>query len=127
MDWGGGSHPDQGYWVDSKDVRAAEGNSGNALVADSQGGCPWSGVGLVATSSGASGPCVGYPASGPCLALVVGVAGHHLELIVRAILVGNELKLTHCSLPRHHTLHIKRLLWAAWVVSGAAWWVPGLI
>ena len=43
-------------------------------------------------SDGSSGPCVGYLASEPCLALAVGVEGRHLELIMRKILAGNEVK-----------------------------------
>jgi len=69
------------------------GNLGNGLAADFQGrGWPYSGVHLVAASDGSSGPCVGYPASEPCLALVVEVEGRHLELIMRKILIGNEVK-----------------------------------
>lgn len=81
----------------------------------------------MATSDDSSDPCVGYLASEPCLALAVGVEGHHLELIVRKTLVGNEVKLTHCSLSGHHILHTKLLLWTTWGVSGAAWRVAWLI
>lgn len=45
---------------------------------------------------------------------------------MRGVLVENELKLTHRSLPLHHTLHIKWLLRATWVVSRAAWRMAGL-
>ena len=41
--------------------------------------------------------------------------------------VGNELILTHYSLPLHHPLDIKWLLRATLGVSGAAWRVAGLI
>ena len=104
-----------------------EGNSGNGPAAD-YWGRDWAYLGgrLVATSDDSSGPCVGYLASEPCLALAVGVEGRHLELIVRKTLVGNEVKLTH-SLSGHHTLHTKLLLWTTWGVSGAAWWMAWLI
>jgi hypothetical protein len=61
------------------------------------------------------------------LSWLLGLWDATLGLIVRRIIVGNELKLTHRSLPGHHTLHIKWLLRATWGVSGAAWWVAGLI